>query len=228
MKASIKWLRKRARFDQRASAIRASSNALRGLIRSVADSVMLDCNVSFNYPVPITDDSIFYRNNSCYKRAKYSQPRQRRNHDDRQQREMPAFNERKPSYNSQYFSRPTCCCRLALVLLCVLFAQRGFILNTNLARLDSNFLSLNILTIGMLVGAAPTAHLDPTVRAERSANLSHITGASRKIQMYIKNRHLQILPDGTVNGSTDDTSDYSESSFMLIYNYLFIYLIIYF
>nr|XP_031841730.1 mucin-5AC isoform X2 [Nomia melanderi] len=27
--------------------------------------------------------------------------------------------------------------------------------------------------------------------------------------MYIKNRHLQILPDGTVNGSNDDTSDYT-------------------
>lgn len=52
-------------------------------------------------------------------------------------------------------------------------------------------------------------------RAERSANLSHITGASRKIQMYVKNRHLQIMPDGTVSGSTDDSSQYSELYFFI-------------
>jgi len=51
---------------------------------------------------------------------------------------------------------------------------------------------------------------DSTVRSERSTNLSHITGTSRKIQIYIKNRHLQIMPDGTVNGTNDDTSDFSE------------------
>lgn len=44
-------------------------------------------------------------------------------------------------------------------------------------------------------------------RNERSANLSHINA---KIQLFIKNRMLQILPDGTVNGTQDDTSDYSE------------------
>lgn len=47
-------------------------------------------------------------------------------------------------------------------------------------------------------------------RNERSANLSHISGSARKIQLYIKNRFLQLLPDGTVNGTTDDTSDYSK------------------
>lgn len=47
-------------------------------------------------------------------------------------------------------------------------------------------------------------------RNERSANLSHITGANRKIQLYIKNRFLQILPDGSINGTHDDNSDYSE------------------
>ncbi|XP_072402657.1 uncharacterized protein [Diabrotica undecimpunctata] len=50
---------------------------------------------------------------------------------------------------------------------------------------------------------------DPAARNERSTNLSHVTGTARKIQMFIKNRHLQILPDGTVNGTTDDTSAYS-------------------
>lgn len=44
-------------------------------------------------------------------------------------------------------------------------------------------------------------------RNERSANLSHINA---KIQLFIKNRLLQILPDGTVNGTQDDSSDYSE------------------
>lgn len=47
-------------------------------------------------------------------------------------------------------------------------------------------------------------------RNERSANLSHITGSARKIQLYIKNRFLQLLPDGTVNGTTEDKSDYSK------------------
>lgn len=47
-------------------------------------------------------------------------------------------------------------------------------------------------------------------RNERSANLSHITGSARKIQLYIKNRFLQLLPDGTVNGTTEDMSDYSK------------------
>jgi hypothetical protein len=46
-------------------------------------------------------------------------------------------------------------------------------------------------------------------RNERSANLSHITGSARKIQLYIKNRFLQLLPDGTVNGTTEE-SDFSE------------------
>lgn len=53
---------------------------------------------------------------------------------------------------------------------------------------------------------------DGSIRSERSTNLSHITGSARKIRMYVKNRHLQILPDGTVNGTSDDTSDYSNCS----------------
>lgn len=56
-------------------------------------------------------------------------------------------------------------------------------------------------------------HVEDTVaRSERSTNLSHITGTARKIQMYIKNRYLQLLVDGTVNGTTDDTSAHSEST----------------
>lgn len=56
---------------------------------------------------------------------------------------------------------------------------------------------------------------DGSIRSERSTNLSHITGSARKIRMYVKNRHLQVLPDGTVNGTSDDNSDYSKSSPLL-------------
>lgn len=47
-------------------------------------------------------------------------------------------------------------------------------------------------------------------RNERSANLSHISGSARKIQLYIKNRFLQLLPDGVVNGTSDYQSDFSK------------------
>lgn len=50
-------------------------------------------------------------------------------------------------------------------------------------------------------------------RNERSANLSHITGTARKIQLLIKNRLLQLMPDGSVNGTQDDGSDYSKFIF---------------
>ncbi|KAL0275888.1 UNVERIFIED_CONTAM: hypothetical protein PYX00_003610 [Menopon gallinae] len=49
------------------------------------------------------------------------------------------------------------------------------------------------------------------VRSERSANISHILGVSRKIYI-IMNRiglFLQITPDGTVSG-TDQDNDYSK------------------
>ncbi|XP_026822974.1 uncharacterized protein LOC113561007 [Rhopalosiphum maidis] len=48
-----------------------------------------------------------------------------------------------------------------------------------------------------------------TARNGRSAtNLSHITGTARKIKMFIKNRYLQVFPDGTVNSTAEDTNDY--------------------
>lgn len=48
-------------------------------------------------------------------------------------------------------------------------------------------------------------------RSSRSAaNLSHITGTARKIKMFIKNRYLQVFPDGTVNSTAEDTNDYGE------------------
>ncbi|KAK5639687.1 hypothetical protein RI129_012179 [Pyrocoelia pectoralis] len=55
----------------------------------------------------------------------------------------------------------------------------------------------------------PSSEEDPTIRSERSTNLSYITGTARKIRMYIKNRHLQLLPDGVVNGTSDDHNAYT-------------------
>lgn len=47
-------------------------------------------------------------------------------------------------------------------------------------------------------------------RNERSTNVSLLSGTARKIQILMKNRLIQLLPDGTVNGTQDDRSDYSE------------------
>lgn len=57
------------------------------------------------------------------------------------------------------------------------------------------------------------SHLD---RNERSANMSHIKGTARKIRLMVKNRLIQILPDGTVNGTHDDMSEYSKCTFFFI------------
>lgn len=56
-------------------------------------------------------------------------------------------------------------------------------------------------------------------RNERST-LSHLAGPSRKIHLYIKNHFLQLLPDGTVNGTQDETSEHSE---YIQYTIYFIY-----
>lgn len=67
-------------------------------------------------------------------------------------------------------------------------------------------------------GGGDTSNLE---RNERSANLSHITGANRKIQLYIKNRYLQLLADGTVNGTHDDQSEFSEYTKELMFVFIF-------
>ncbi|XP_046751723.1 uncharacterized protein LOC124414729 [Diprion similis] len=76
-----------------------------------------------------------------------------------------------------------------------------------------NRTAFGALAIGSVIagaGCAPVDILtDSGVRSERSANLSHITGTSRKIRLYLNYRYLQILPDGTVNGSEDAASDYT-------------------
>lgn len=46
-------------------------------------------------------------------------------------------------------------------------------------------------------------------RIERSANLS-LAKATKRIQLLIKSRFLQLLPDGIVNGTQDEDSEYSE------------------
>lgn len=46
-------------------------------------------------------------------------------------------------------------------------------------------------------------------RIERSANLS-VSRTTKRIQILIKSRLLQLLPDGTVNGTQNDDSDYSK------------------
>lgn len=48
-------------------------------------------------------------------------------------------------------------------------------------------------------------------RNERSANLS-LAKTSKRIQLLVKSRLLQILPDGTINGTQNDESDYSKYS----------------
>lgn len=60
-------------------------------------------------------------------------------------------------------------------------------------------------------------HLD---RNERSANLSHhMSSSARRKQLLIKNHYLQILPDGTISGTTDRNSEFSEFLFLLLYIY---------
>lgn len=54
-----------------------------------------------------------------------------------------------------------------------------------------------------------SSHKSNLDRNERST-LSHLSGPSRKIQLFIKNRFVQLMPDGTVNGTQDDQSEYSE------------------
>ncbi|KAK7873495.1 hypothetical protein R5R35_011834 [Gryllus longicercus] len=49
---------------------------------------------------------------------------------------------------------------------------------------------------------------DGSARSERSTNLSALYGPGLPRRMFINDRHLQILPDGTVNG-THDQSDHT-------------------
>ncbi|XP_015437081.1 PREDICTED: uncharacterized protein LOC107192368 [Dufourea novaeangliae] len=146
--------------------------------------------------------------------------------DDRRTTEFPRYNgstntsylrdRTRKTRREQPTNTRTSYIQLAFLLFLVAFGQCGLRKSSvfNCSAKPGGGAGLSVLAIGTVISAVSAAPVDLTgdagVRAERSANLSHITGASRKIQMYIKNRHLQILPDGTVNGSNDDTSDYSE------------------
>lgn len=86
-------------------------------------------------------------------------------------------------------------------------ASQNYLSGRNLSNNKKLNGTKRVKTNNSISGRLKASTLD---RNERSANLSHITGSARKIQLYIKNRFLQLLPDGTVNGTTDDLSDYSE------------------
>ncbi|XP_011633000.1 uncharacterized protein LOC105424460 isoform X2 [Pogonomyrmex barbatus] len=141
----------------------------------------------------------------------YSGPRDERPENERGKRIVRNFEDRK---------RIRCACRdgsflqLVFLLLLVVFGRHGLFDSSSVFRVNTrpitNCLSvLGFGIIGVVDARAFDSIGDTGIRAERSANLSHITGSFRKIQLYIRHRHLQILPDGTVNGSNDDTSDYT-------------------
>lgn len=74
---------------------------------------------------------------------------------------------------------------------------------------------VNVVTIApslpILSPQLETMDAKSSMRIERSANLSHITGTSKNIRMYIRDKYLQIFPDGTVNATDYESSDYSKS-----------------
>nr|XP_018911482.1 PREDICTED: fibroblast growth factor 3 [Bemisia tabaci] len=63
-------------------------------------------------------------------------------------------------------------------------------------RLVVVLLLLTLLATDWLVLSAPISSF---------GGLSHLTGTARKIRLYVKNKFLQILPDATVNGTTEET-----------------------
>ncbi|XP_033244316.1 serine-rich adhesin for platelets isoform X2 [Drosophila miranda] len=72
-------------------------------------------------------------------------------------------------------------------------------------RLNNSRSNLNINSSSS--NNSPINNLD---RNERSTvPQSHLAWTSRKIQLYIKNRILQLLRDGTVNGTQDEQSEYT-------------------
>ncbi|KYN00791.1 hypothetical protein ALC62_08474 [Cyphomyrmex costatus] len=103
--------------------------------------------------------------------------------------------------------------QLLFLLFLIAFGRYGS-LGSNVRRISARPIAngFSILGIG-IIGAVNARSIDligdAGTRAERSANLSHISGPLRKIRMYIKHRYLQILPDSTVNGTGDPFSNYN-------------------
>lgn len=79
--------------------------------------------------------------------------------------------------------------------------------NGTLVRRSSDHMS--VLKSKRLNNSRNLHHKNNLDRNERST-VSHLSGPSRKIQLYIKNRFIQLLPDGTVNGTQDEQCDYSK------------------
>ncbi|XP_036150183.1 uncharacterized protein LOC118648073 [Monomorium pharaonis] len=102
--------------------------------------------------------------------------------------------------------------QLAVLVFLIAFGRYGPLGSSSVLGVSARPVANGLSVLG-IIGAVNARSVDLTgdagTRAERSANLSHITGTSRKIQMYIMNRHLQILPDGTVNGAKNDSSIYT-------------------
>lgn len=144
-------------------------------------------------------------------RIDYSKSRDEQLLEEQQTRRIDLVNRKKGKC-----ARRVCSFLQLVLLFLVAFGRYGTLGSTSVIKFSarSTASGLSVLGISAIIGAVSATPIDLTgdagTRAERSANLSHITGASRKIRMYIKNRYLQILPDTTVNGSNDDTSDYSE------------------
>ncbi|XP_065370664.1 probable serine/threonine-protein kinase DDB_G0282963 isoform X2 [Calliphora vicina] len=67
---------------------------------------------------------------------------------------------------------------------------------------------MSVLKSKRLNNSRNLQHKNNLDRNERST-VSHLSGPSRKIQLYIKNRFIQLLPDGTVNGTQDEQCDYT-------------------
>lgn len=108
--------------------------------------------------------------------------------------------------------------QLIFLFFLIAFGRYGSLGPSNVRRISARPIAngLSVLGIG-IIGAVNARSIDligdAGTRAERSANLSHISGPLRKIRMYIKHRYLQILPDSTVNGTHNELSNYSEYSF---------------
>ncbi|XP_018368433.1 PREDICTED: uncharacterized protein LOC108764609 [Trachymyrmex cornetzi] len=104
--------------------------------------------------------------------------------------------------------------QLIFLFFLIAFGRYGSLGPSNVRRISARPIAngLSVLGIG-IIGAVNARSIDlisdAGTRAERSANLSHISGPLRKIQLYIKHRYLQILPDSTVNGTIDERSNYT-------------------
>lgn len=113
---------------------------------------------------------------------------------------------RSPEYSSL---RPASDNVTDVVPMAVVFKQRHGDIYANVSYANNVLLSRTDRSIRSGGGVKGSRRRQTNLeRIERSANLSHITG-TRNVQLLLKNRLLQLLPDGRVNGTIEDTSDYT-------------------